>query len=375
MTIKIPVTHAGSLPRPRDLTEMIWAKMDGKPVDPGALAARTASAVAEVVGRQRALGIDIVSDGEMSKAGFSAYIAERFDGFGGESAFTADDLVGFEQLAMQLFGNDAGAHLRMANCVGPVKVRQLQDVRRDIRVLKDALGDASPANAFMGSISPGQVALNYPNQYYDTFESYIGAVAQAIGNEYREIVSAGLSLEIDAPDLASAQHSHAVGETSNDFWETLPLRIESINTALEGIPAEQVRMHVCWGNYAGPHHLDVPLSEIISVILKAKVGTIYLEGANPRHEYEWHVFENVDLPARMKVILGAVDTKINAVEHPQTVADRLVRLARVIGPDRVIAGTDCGLATFIDFGVDSRVAWMKLESLVEGARLASEQLG
>ena len=372
---RILVTHAGSLPRPDDLAEMIWAGIDGDPVDPAALSERIDSAVAEVVARQREVGIDVVSDGELSKSGFSTYINDRFSGFDGRSEFQADDVADFPNLAMRLFATPSMAHLVFSNCVGEVALEDKQAVADDIGRLQAALGDADPATAFMGAISPGQIAFNYPDHHYGSHEAYLEALANALSYEYRAITDAGFNLQIDSPDLAMAAHCRSVGSSVGDWHTHLPLAIEALNAALDGIPPEQVRLHVCWGNYAGPHHKDVPLRDIIGEVLKANVGVIYPEGGNPRHEHEWRVFEEVTLPDEMSIILGVIDTKSNFVEHPQVVADRLTRLANVVGKERVIAGTDCGFDTFIRFSqVDPDVAWLKLAALAEGAQLASGEL-
>jgi 5-methyltetrahydropteroyltriglutamate--homocysteine methyltransferase len=372
---RILTTHAGSLPRPDDLAEMIWAGIDGHPVDPAALSARIDSAVAEVVAKQRAAGVDIVSDGELSKSGFSTYINDRFSGFDGRSEFQADDVADFPNLAMRLFATPSMAHLVFSNCVGEVALEDKQAVADDIGRLQRALGDADPATAFMGAISPGQIAFNYPDHHYGSHEAYLGALAEALSYEYRAITDAGFSLQIDSPDLAMAAHCRSVGSSVGDWHTHLPLAIEALNAALDGIPPEQVRLHVCWGNYAGPHHKDVPLRDIIGEVLKANVGVIYPEGGNPRHEHEWRVFQEVPLPDEMSIILGVIDTKSNFVEHPQVVADRLTRLANVVGKERVIAGTDCGFDTFIRFSqVDPDVAWLKLAALAEGAQLATSEL-
>jgi 5-methyltetrahydropteroyltriglutamate--homocysteine methyltransferase len=372
---RILTTHAGSLPRPDDLAEMIWAGIDGHPVDPAALSARIDSAVAEVVAKQRAAGVDIVSDGELSKSGFSTYINDRFSGFDGRSEFQADDVADFPNLAMRLFATPSMAHLVFSNCVGEVALEDKQAVADDIGRLQRTLGDADPATAFMGAISPGQIAFNYPDHHYGSHEAYLGALAEALSYEYRAITDAGFSLQIDSPDLAMAAHCRSVGSSVGDWHTHLPLAIEALNAALDGIPPEQVRLHVCWGNYAGPHHKDVPLRDIIGEVLKANVGVIYPEGGNPRHEHEWRVFQEVPLPDEMSIILGVIDTKSNFVEHPQVVADRLTRLANVVGKERVIAGTDCGFDTFIRFSqVDPDVAWLKLAALAEGAQLATSEL-
>ncbi|MGH2928606.1 MAG: cobalamin-independent methionine synthase II family protein, partial [Solirubrobacteraceae bacterium] len=338
-TDRILTTHAGSLPRPDDLADMIWARMDGQQVSESALAARIDSAVAEVVARQRATGIDLVSDGELSKTGFSTYVNDRFSGFDGRSEFQADDVADFPELAMRLFATPSMAHVVFSNCVGPVELSDKQAVRDDIDRFKRALGDADPSTAFMGAVSPGQIAFNYPDQHYGSHEAYLGALADALSHEYRAITDAGLNLQIDSPDAAMAAHCRSVGSSVGDWHTHLPLAIEALNAALDGIPPEQVRFHVCWGNYAGPHHCDVPLEQVLPDVLKVNAGTIYVEGGNPRHSHEWRAFQDVSLPEDRKVILGVIDTKTNYVEHPRVVADRLVNLGKVIGSERLLAGT------------------------------------
>jgi 5-methyltetrahydropteroyltriglutamate--homocysteine methyltransferase len=375
MADRILTTHAGSLPRPPDLVELIWAKMDGQDVDGAQLEDRMRTAVAEVVAKQRDLGIDVISDGEMSKPGFSTYVSERFSGFDGRAEFQSDDVAPFPDLAMRLFATDSMAHVVFSNCVGPVELTDGDSIHRDIANFKAALGDTSPDNAFMGSISPGQIAFNYPDHYYGSHEAYLGALVDALSYEYRAIIDAGLNLQIDSPDLAMAAHSRSVGSSISSWDQHLPLAVEAINAALEGIASERVRLHVCWGNYAGPHHCDVPFADIAGEVVKANVGTIYPEGGNPRHEHEWRVFADLELPDGMKVILGVIDTKTNYIEHPQVVADRLVRVGKLIGRDRLMAGTDCGFDTFINFSqVDPAVAWHKLDAMVQGAALATEEL-
>jgi 5-methyltetrahydropteroyltriglutamate--homocysteine methyltransferase len=372
---RILTTHAGSLPRPDDLADLIWARMDGQEVDEVVLEARIDDAVAEIVGKQREAGIDVVSDGEMSKTGFSTYVNERFSGFDGRSEFQADDVADFPELAMRLFNTPAMAHLVFANCVGPAEIKDKGAVMRDVERLKSALGDADPSTAFIGAISPGQIAFNYPDQHYGSHEVYLGALADALSYEYRAIADAGLNLQIDSPDMAMAAHCRSVGSSVGDWHKHLPLAVEALNAGLDGIPAEQVRLHVCWGNYGGPHHKDVPLAEIIGEVLRVDAGTIYVEGANPQHAHEWRVFEDVKIPDDKRVILGVIDVKSNHVEHPRVVADRLVQLGKIIGKDRLLAGTDCGFDTFIRFSlVDPGVAWLKLKSLADGAEIASAEL-
>jgi len=375
MADRILTTHAGSLPRPNDLADMIWAQMDGQEVDQGELEALIDSSVADVIQKQKDAGIDIVSDGELSKTGFSTYVNERFAGFDGRSEFQADDVADFPDLAMRLFATPAMAHIVFSNCVGPVELKDKDAVHRDVQRLQRALNGAEPSEAFMGAISPGQISFNYPDQYYGSHEAYLGAVANALSYEYKAITDAGFNLQIDSPDMAMAAHCRSVGSSVGDWHRHLPLAVEALNAALDGIAPEQVRLHVCWGNYGGPHHKDVPLAEIIGEVLKVNAGTVYVEGANARHAHEWRVFEDVPLPDDKSVILGVIDVKSNCVEHPRLVADRLVRLGQIVGKERLLAGTDCGFDTFIRFSlVDAGVAWLKLKSLSEGAELASSEL-
>jgi 5-methyltetrahydropteroyltriglutamate--homocysteine methyltransferase len=372
---RILTTHAGSLPRPDDLVELIWARQDGQEIDEGQLQARIDAAVADAVAKQRQAGIDVVSDGELSKTGFSTYVNERFSGFEGRSEFQADDVADFPDLAMRLFNTPAMAHLVFANCVGPVELTDKDAVRRDVDRLKRALNGADPSSGFIGAVSPGQIAFNYPDQHYGSHEAYLGALAGELAYEYKAITDAGFNLQIDSPDMAMAAHCRSVGSSVGDWHSHLPLATEALNAALDGIPAEQVRLHVCWGNYAGPHHKDVPLAEIIDQVFRVDAGTVYVEGANPRHAHEWRVFEDVPLPDDKSVILGVIDVKSNYIEHPRVVADRLVRLGKIVGKERLLAGTDCGFDTFIRFSqVDPDVAWLKLKSLADGAEIASGEL-
>jgi 5-methyltetrahydropteroyltriglutamate--homocysteine methyltransferase len=375
MADRVLTTHAGSLPRPDELADMIWARMDGEQVDDGELAEKIDSAVGEVVVKQREVGLDVISDGEMSKTGFSTYVNDRFSGFGGRSEFQSDDVAPFPNLAMKLFATPSMAHLIFSNCVGPVELSDKDAVHRDIARFKAALGDADPSSAFMGTISPGQIAFNYPDQHYGSHEAYLAACADALSYEYNAIIDAGFNLQVDSPDMAMAAHSRSVGSSVGDWHHHLPLAVEALNGALEGIPADRVRLHVCWGNTGTPHTHDVPLADIIDHVLNVNARTIYVEGGNPRHSHEWRVFRDVELPAEKSVILGVIDVKTNYVEHPRVVADRLVNVGQYIGKDRLLAGTDCGFDTFIRWSlVDPGVAWLKLRSLVEGAEIASGEL-
>lgn len=375
MAQPILTTHAGSLPRPDDLAEMMWARADGEDVDEAALERRIDSAVAEVVVRQREAGVDIVSDGELSKTGFATYVGERFTGFGGRSVFQVDDVADFPGLAKRVSGRPSAAHTVFSNCVGPLELADKAAVHREVARLTRALDGRDPVEAFLGTVSPGQIAFSYPDRHYGSHEAYLAALAGEMAYEYRAIADAGLNLQIDSPDMAMAAHCRMVGSSVGTWHHHLPLAVDALNAALDGIPPQQVRLHVCWGNYPGPHHKDIPLEDVVGEALRVNAGTYYVEGANPRHEHEWRVFEAVELPADKKVILGVIDVKTNCVEHPRVVADRLVRLGRIIGKERLIAGTDCGFGTSIRSSVvDPEVAWLKLASLSEGAALASSEL-
>ena len=376
MSQPILTTHAGSLPRPADLLEMWRRRNDGEEIDMEAFEARVDSAVSEIVARQRAAGVDVVSDGELSKTGFHTYVVERFSGFDGTSEFQTDDLAEFPNLTRRLFNTPSIAHASFSNCVGPVELLDKDAARRDVERLIRTLDGAQPAGAFLGAVSPGEITFAFPDQYYGSEEAYLSAVGQAISHEYRAITDAGLNLQIDSPDMAMGAHTRMIGASRGVDWhEHMPLAVEALNAALDGIPPERVRLHVCWGNYPGPHHHDIPLRDVIDQVLQANVGTIYIEGANPRHEHEWRVFEDVQLPADRSIILGVIDVKSNCVEHPRVVADRLVRLGKLIGPERLVAGTDCGFDTLGGSSpVDPDVVWLKLQALSDGAELAAREL-
>jgi 5-methyltetrahydropteroyltriglutamate--homocysteine methyltransferase len=373
---RILTTHAGSLPRPPDLTRMMWDLIDEKPVDQTKLRERIEAAVAEVVGRQRAIGIDVVSDGEMSKIGFSNYVMQRYSGFKNRAQFIATDLGDFPEIINKLFvDNEGGRHLVLPNVEGPIELHDHDAVQRDIRNLKSALGGQSADTAFIAAVTPGQMLFNFPNLYYPTPEAYIEAAAQALSAEYRAIVDAGFNLQLDAPDLAMRAHCWTGDAGAADIKNYVPMAIEAMNEATRGLPAEKVRLHLCWGNYAGPHHHDVELREIIEPVLKTNAAFIYFEAANPRHAHEWEVWEEVKIPDGKALIPGVIDTLTNHVEHPRLVAQRLKKFAEIAGKENVIAGTDCGFGTFVGWsGCDPQVAWLKLEALAEGARLASDRL-
>ena len=376
-TDRIQTTHAGSLPRPPDLTRMMWDLIDEKPVDQSKLNARVVEAVAEAVKKQRDAGIDIISDGEMSKIGFSNYVMQRYNGFANRTQFIATDLGDFPEIITKLFvENEAGRHLVMPNVEGPITLRDADAVKRDIANFKAALGPGTdPDNAFVPAVTPGQMLFNFTNKYYPSDEAYLADAAKALSAEYKAIVDAGFNLQLDAPDLAMRAHCWTGEGGPADMQKYVPMSIEAMNEAIKGLPANKVRLHVCWGNYSGPHHHDVELKDIIAPVLKTKAGAIYFEGANPRHAHEWEVWKETRIPDDMMLIPGVIDTLTSHVEHPRLVAQRLETYANIVGKENVIGGTDCGFGTFVGWsGCDPNAAWLKLKSLAEGARIASDTL-
>jgi 5-methyltetrahydropteroyltriglutamate--homocysteine methyltransferase len=374
-TDRILTTHAGSLPRPDDLTRLMYDVLDEKPVDEAALRERVRSAVGEVVARQRDLGIDVISDGEMGKVGFSNYVLQRFSGFEDEAQFMAADIADAPDVAADIFGDEASQHMRLPVLNGPIEARDPDFVEREIDDLKAALDGTSPDEAFVPAVTPGHVAFNFPNRHYASHRAYIEAAAEALAPEYRAIVDAGFNLQLDSPDAAMACHCRIEGSDLEDPKGHLADGIEILNAALDGIPPEKIRYHVCWGNYRGPHHRDVELREIVELVLRTRAKFVYVEGANPRHEHEWEVWKDVALPDDKALIVGVIDVKTNHVEHPRLIAQRLRRFADLVGRERVIAGTDCGFSTFVGWhSCAPGAAWLKLGALVEGARLASDEL-
>jgi len=375
---RILTTHTGSLPRPDQLAQLMIAREQGNPVDETELAESVRDAVAEVVKHQTAVGIDVISDGEMSKIGFANYVKDRLTGFEGQSnPFVAQDVLDHPDLRVRMFRRNEGSESRYFTpaCTGPITLRDKDAVHHDIANLKAALQENEPAEVFMPAASPGTIAQVMQNNYYPTPEAYLYALADAMRYEYQAIVAAGFVLQLDCPDLAMQRHTRFANASLDDFRRQVQQNIEALNYGITGISPEQVRIHVCWGNYPGPHHRDVPLKEILDLLLSIQGNALSIEAANPRHEHEWKVFEEVHLPDGKLLIPGLIDTCSTYIEHPEVVAQRLVRFARTVGRENVIAGTDCGFGTFVGAGaVAPSVAWAKLESLAEGARLASQEL-
>lgn len=372
---RILTTHTGSLPRPDDLLALLRQQAEGSPGDPSAFAARVGAAVEEVVARQLATGLDIVNDGEQGKPDYSTYIKERLTGFEGEpvSPPLGADLKDFPEYAAR---TRTAAVMKQPTCSGPIAWKDFGAVEREIATLEQAAARAGAREVFMTAVSPGQAARFLANRYYPSHEAYVAALAEVLRREYAAIVGAGFVLQVDCPDLASGRNNQFQDLTLAEFRKIVALHVEALNHALAGLPPERMRLHVCWGNYEGPHHKDVPLRDILDILLTARPAGLSVEGANPRHAHEWRLFEEVKLPEGKVLIPGVLDTTTNFIEHPELVAQRLVQYARLVGPTNVIAGVDCGFATFAERPtIDPRIAWAKLEAMVEGARLAGRELG
>ena len=375
-TDRILTTHVGSLPRSQAVTDVLFGRERGDIKDAPAAAAVICDAVAAVVRRQVAAGIDVVSDGEMSKISYATYIAERLAGFGGDTPREpGQDLVEFPGLLKKLADRGSTAKYRRPRCIAEIRVKNLAPLQEDIKNITTAVAASTPAEAFMNAASPGVVALFQPNDFYPSQDDYLTALAEALRVEYEAIVKAGILLQIDAPDLAMGRHTMYRDRSLEEFEVLAARHIEVLNHALRNVPGDRVRMHVCWGNYEGPHHHDVPMERLLPIVLKAKAQGLLFEAANPRHAHEWAVFKNVRIPDDKVLIPGLLSTTTNYIEHPLLVAERIERFAQIVGRERVMAGTDCGFGTFAGFGpVEPDIAYLKLKSLAEGAEIASNRL-
>jgi 5-methyltetrahydropteroyltriglutamate--homocysteine methyltransferase len=374
-TERFLTTHTGSLPRPDDLVQIMYAKESGVPVEPKALGARVKAAVAAVVDRQIEAGIDLVNDGELSKPSYATYIKDRLDGFGGTgNSFVYQDLAAFPRLQEKVFGDPGRSRRRTPACNAPIRVRDHEAAETDVANLAAALAGRTGVEGFMSAASPGVVSLFFRNDHYPDHETYLYAIADAMRPEYEAVARAGFTLQIDCPDLAMGRHIQYADLDLAEFRRRITAHVEALNHALANVPAERLRMHLCWGNYEGPHHCDVPLADIIDVVLRAKPHAIALEAANPRHAHEFTVFERVALPEGKVLIPGVIESKSNFVEHPELIAQRLARYAHLVGRENVIAGSDCGYGTWVgQAAVDPDVVWAKLAAMAEGARIATEQ--
>ena len=373
-TDHILTTHVGSLPRSKAVTDVVFGQERGEP-QPDAESV-IAAAVNEVVARQMQAGVDVVSDGEMSKISYATYIKDRITGFEGDSERRPpSDLEAFPGFLQRQAASGGTPSYRRPCCVGPITVKDTGPAQADIRRLQAAVAAHHPVDAFMNAASPGVIALFQPNRHYPSHEAYLFALADAMAVEYRAIAEAGLNLQIDSPDLGLGRHMMFKDKSDADYQKLAALHVEALNHALQGVPASQVRLHVCWGNYEGPHHHDAPMEMVLPIALRARVGALVFESANPRHAHEWRVFAEAKLPEHLLLVPGVIDSTTNFIEHPELIAERIRRFADIVGRERVLAGTDCGFSTFAGFGaVDEDIVYAKLASLAEGAALASAQL-
>jgi 5-methyltetrahydropteroyltriglutamate--homocysteine methyltransferase len=373
-TDRILTTHTGSLPRPWDLTAMLETLDTGGALDAAAFETRVRGAVADVVRQQVDAGVDIVNDGEQGKVGYSTYVRHRLSGFGGQSAVPARaDWSDFPEAAARA---ERRSTISRPSCDGPIDWKDRTTVQKDVANLRAALSGVQATEGFMTAASPGVIAHFLRNEHYPTREAYLARLVDVMKDEYDAIHRAGFILQVDCPDLGMGRHLAFPDLSNAEFVKIAEANVEALNHALRDIPADRMRLHLCWGNYEGPHHRDIPLREIIGVALKSRAQALSFEGANPRHEHEWVVFREVRLPDDRVIIPGVLDSTTNFIEHPELVAQRLVRYTEVVGRERVIAGTDCGFATFARSVpvVEPEIAWAKLRSMAEGARLASAQL-
>ena len=373
---RILTTHVGSLPRTQAVTDVLFARERGDVADRAAAAATIAQAVVDVVRRQVEAGVDVVSDGEMSKISYATYIADRFTGFGGDSPREpGQDLVEFPAFLKKLADRGSTAKYRRPRCIGDIKPKDTAPLKTDLENFRRAIDAGQPTEGFLNAASPGVIALFQPNDYYATADAYLEAVAEAMRSEYEAIVAAGFLLQIDAPDLGMGRHTMYRHASVEEYLKRATVHVEVLNRALRNVPADRVRMHMCWGNYEGPHHHDVPMAQLLPVAIKAKPQALLFEAANPRHAHEWAVFRDFRVPDDKILIPGVLSSTTNYVEHPELVAERLCRFADIVGRERVIAGSDCGFSTFAGFGpVEPDIAYLKLASMAEGARIATKRL-
>ncbi len=375
--MKIRTTHVGSLPRGDELTPLLKARDAGNPYDAAEFDQKVSVAVDNAVEMQVASGVDIISDGEIGKIGYSTYMIERLSGFGGHvDRKMAADLAEHPTLAKKLSAIMGNQEFVRASCVGPVKLVTLDPMWEDIRRFKAALGKhGKGVQAFMNAASPGLISAFQVNKYYPSHEAYVADLAEAMRTEYEAIVAEGFFLQLDCPDLAMSRHTGFQDLSEEEFLKVAAANVEALNAATINIPPEKMRMHICWGNYEGPHDHDIPLERVMDSILKARPSTILFEAANPRHEHEWKVWADAKIPDDKLLAPGMIDTCSNYVEHPELIAQRIERFANIVGAERVIASTDCGFGTFAGYGkIDPGVTWKKLRALREGADIAGKRL-
>ena len=374
----IETTHVGSMPRGAELTPLLRARDAGEAYDAAEFDAKVSAAVDHAVAKQIACGVDVVSDGEIGKIGYSTYMIERLSGFGGHvDRKPAKDLAEHPELTRKLSAMMGSQDFVRASCVADVKLVTLDPLWEDIRRFKAALAKhAKPGTqAFMNAASPGLISAFQVNRHYPTQEAYLADLAEAMRTEYETIVAEGFLLQLDCPDLAMSRHTGFQDLSEAEFLKVAEQNVEALNAATANIPPEKMRMHVCWGNYEGPHDHDIGLEKVIGTVLKARPATVLFEAANPRHEHEWKVWAETDIPDEKVLAPGMIDTCSNYVEHPELIAQRIERFAAIVGAERVIASTDCGFGTFAGYGkIDPEVTWKKLRALREGADIAGSRL-
>lgn len=373
---RILTTHVGSLPRSKAVTDGVFAKENGELENEKALRKVIREAVHEVVRQQLEAGVDIVSDGEMSKISYATYIKDRISGFSGDSPrrppADLEEFPGFLKRQAQSGGTPT---YRRPQCTGEIAVKDLQPLQEDLDNLTRAAKALEPTEAFMNAASPGVIALFQPNQYYSGHQAYLEALAEAMRTEYEAIVEAGFLLQLDSPDLGLGRHMMFKDNDDAEYENLANLHVEALNHSLRNVPADRVRLHICWGNYEGPHHKDAPMNLVLPIALRAKPQALLFESSNPRHAHEWTVFRDARIPDDKVLAPGVIDSTTNFIEHPELVAERICKFADIVGRERVLAGTDCGFSTFAGFGaVDEKIVYAKLASLAEGARIASEKL-
>lgn len=373
-TDRILTTHVGSLPRSQAVTDVVFSQEKGQKIADADIIIR--DAVNDVVRQQVQSGVDVVSDGEMSKISYATYIKDRISGFDGDSERDPpSDLEAFPRfLERQAKSGGTPTHSRPC-CVGEIEVKDMGPVETDIANLQAAINANHPTDAFMNAASPGVIALFQPNRHYASHEAYLEALADAMSHEYKAIVDSGLILQIDSPDLGLGRHMMFKNKPDKEYRKLASLHVDALNHALSGLAKDRVRLHVCWGNYEGPHHHDAPMEMVLPIAVKANVSGLLFESSNPRHAHEWTVFADADLPEDLVLIPGVIDSTTNFIEHPKLVAERIGRFADIVGRERVIAGTDCGFSTFAGFGVvDPDIVYAKLKSMADGAAIASDRL-
>ncbi len=376
-TERILTTHVGSLPRPQEVVDLLFAQDRGDPYDADLFYDTMQTSVSNLAKLQADSGIDIISDGETSKISYATYIRHRLNGFetGEVPRATPQDLDDYPEFRDKIAAAGATPKYLRPICRGPISVRDMKPLENDIERMKQAMSEVDVMDGFITAVSPGTVAVFQPNEYYKTHADYLEGIAGAMRSEYEALANAGIIVQVDCPDLGMGRHIRFRDVDDEEFVKNAHLQVEAMNYALENVPPEMSRLHICWGNYEGPHTRDIPLAKVLPAVMKARPQGWLIEGANPRHEHEWELWKTNKLPDDKILVPGILDTSCNFVEHPELVSQRIVRYANLVGRERVIAGTDCGFGTFAGFGaVHPLICWEKLKALAEGARLATRKL-